>query len=207
MRQHSQEADGRTDSSSQSCSICPHIADKYKEIVSENIEDSPSQNCTCGQSRVLVISQISCQHLVKQEKGNGKFNRLHVLPCQGQSIILRSKENQKLFIKKDDQQPDDCGQYNRADYRSGKILIGLPDIAVCLSSDSAEKNRAPDSHQKSQAVDDIPHRCNYRQSCGAFRPVVLSHHSHINYGIDGRDQCASKGCRQVLKIQGFNLAV
>ena len=67
MSHHHQKRNHRTDGRRKSRSIDSLITAKYKKIVSEYIEDTAGQNTKGRKSRIFVISQKSCQHLVKKE--------------------------------------------------------------------------------------------------------------------------------------------
>src|SRR5699024_5346723 len=106
-----------------SCAECSHVACKYKEIISEYVKNTAGENCACCQSRILVISQICRQHLIKQEKRNRKLDRQNIFSCQSQCVVLRSEQNQQVTVKENNNQPYDRRKNHRSDYRYCKIFI------------------------------------------------------------------------------------
>ena len=207
MGQHRKGADRGTDGCRKSGSERTHITCKHEEIVSEYVEDTSGKHRSCCKRRVLVISQVCGKHLIEQEERDRKFDREHILSSQSERIVLCAEHDQELPVKQDYDQPDDCRQYDRTDHRCCKVFIRLLNICVGFPSDRTEEHRASNSHQKSEAVDDVPYRSHHRKRRGALRPVILPHHSHIHDGIDRCDQCAAECRRQILKLDRFDLSI
>lgn len=204
--QHDDDGNHRTNGGGKPRAHGPHIAGEHKEIVPKDVKDAACQNAAGGQGWVLVIAEVGRQGLGEQEAGDHEFYGQDIFPGQCQGVAFRAEKLQKLTVKKGNNDPHDDGQDDRTDDGSGEILVGPANLPVPLAPDGAEDDGAADAHEEPQTVNNVPDGGHNRQRRRAFRPVVLAHHGHIHNGVDGSNQGAAEGGRQILEIEGFDFA-
>lgn len=179
----------------------PQIQSKDKEIIPKDIEDAAGQNGSCGQSRGTVVAEEGGQHLVEQKQWNAKLDRQQIPLCQRKQGILSAEKAKQRGVKEDHHPPAQRPQnYGRQKGGSEGLGLAFPS-RLTAPPGRGEEHRAADPGEESQTVNEIPDGCHHRQSGGALRALVLSHHGHVHHGVDGADEGAAKGRSQIPPIQ------
>ena len=122
-------------------------------------------------------------------------------------MSLCPEKYQKRSVKAGNQNPGRQGQNYRSRNRQGKIFVGPFDSLLLFSADGAKKHGTADSHQKTQAVNNVPYRSHHGQGRRSFRSVILAHHGHVHDGVNGGNQGASESCRKILEIKRFDVSI
>lgn len=199
MRQHDEERNAGADSGRESRAENAHVTGEDEEIITEDIENTASQDAERRKPRIAVVPQEGREHLVEQEQRENESDWPHVFLCQRKQRFVRTEERQDRALKEQKSDPRQNSQRNRADHGGGKILV-LISAALCAAALRAENNAAADAHEKTETIYNVPDRRDDGQRRRALRDVVLPDHRSIDNRIDRGDHGAAERGREVFEI-------
>ena len=206
MGQHHAGGNGCADGRGQTRAKNAHITAEYKENIAENVENSPGQYCQSSPTRIAVGLQKEHQHLIDKKQREHEFHRLQVGLRQRQQLRVRAEEGQDGGLEAPDAEPGKHRQHRRADDRGGKILL-LRAVPGAAATVGAENHTAARTQKQTQAIDQVPTGSHHRQSRGALRALVLTHHRRVHHGVDAADEGAAEGRRQIFAVHRSDISL